>query len=139
MFPGGMRNQRQMQMAMRRLGMTTEPVDDVEEVIIRTKDKEHVFHAPEVTILQVQGVKTYQVVGEPEVRTRTAGSGSTAPTGAASAAPAAPSGPPEEDIQLVMEQANVDHAAAVEALNDSDGQPAEAILHLLSRRGPGGG
>ena len=63
MIPGGMRNQRQMEMAMRRLGMTTEPIDGVEEVIIRTKDKEHVFRSPEVTILQVQGVKTYQVVG----------------------------------------------------------------------------
>ncbi|HKV90306.1 MAG TPA: NAC domain-containing protein, partial [Thermoplasmata archaeon] len=60
MIPGGMRNQRQMQMAMRRLGMTTEEVEGVEEVVIRTKDKEHVFSAPEVTILQVQGVRTYQ-------------------------------------------------------------------------------
>jgi nascent polypeptide-associated complex subunit alpha len=138
MFPGGMRNQRQMEMAMRRLGMTTEPIDDVEEVIIRTKDKEHVFQSPEVTILQVQGVKTYQVVGESTVRARTAGSLSSG-TSAAAAVPAAPSGPPEEDVRLVMEQANVDHGDAVAALADADGEPAEAILKLLSRRGPGGG
>jgi|HubBroStandDraft_1064217.scaffolds.fasta_scaffold141016_2 nascent polypeptide-associated complex subunit alpha len=137
MLPGGMRNQRQMQMAMRRLGMTTEPVEGVEEVIIRTKDKEHVFRAPEVTILQVQGVKTYQVVGEPEVRARTGGDST--PSSATPAAPVAPTGPPAEDVQLVMEQANVDHETAVEALYGADGQPAEAILQLLSRRGPGGG
>jgi nascent polypeptide-associated complex subunit alpha len=136
MLPGGMRNQRQMQMAMRRLGMTTEPVDDVEEVIIRTKDKEHVFKAPEVTILQVQGVRTYQVVGEPQVRPRTAGSSSEA--SGPSAPPAAPTGPPEEDVRLVMEQAQVERGDAVAALNAADGQPAEAILALLSRRGPGG-
>ena len=136
MIPGGMRNQRQMQLAMRRLGMKTEPVDDVEEVVIRTKDKEHVFRAPEVTILEVQGVRTYQVVGTPEVRPRAAGSsaGSATPT----AAPAAPAGPPEEDVRLVMEQAGVDHEEAVAALDESDGQPAEAILQLLSRRGSGG-
>ncbi|HXQ94503.1 MAG TPA: nascent polypeptide-associated complex protein [Thermoplasmata archaeon] len=135
MFPGGRGNQRQMQMAMRRLGMTTEPIEGVEEVIIRTKDKEHVFLSPEVTILQVQGVKTYQVVGDAEVRPRGASSGPSA----SAAAPAAPTGPPEEDVQLVMEQASVDHDTAVDALEETDGQPAEAILKLLSRRGPGGG
>lgn len=137
MIPGGARNQRQMQMAMRRLGMTTEEVEGVEEVVIRTKDKEHVFKAPEVTILQVQGVRTYQVVGEPEVRARTAGPLAGA-SGAPAPPPAPPAGPPAEDVTLVMEQANVDEDDAVAALRESDGQPAEAILKLLSRRGPGG-
>jgi nascent polypeptide-associated complex subunit alpha len=137
MLPGGRGNERQMQMMMRRLGMTTDPVDGVEEVIVRTKDTEHVFKAPEVTILTVQGVRTYQIVGEPEVRPRTA-SGPSSP-GAAPAAPAAPVGPPEEDVQLVMEQGNVDRDEALAALQATDGAPAEAILHLLSRRGSRGG
>src|SRR5208282_6853595 len=99
MLPGGPHQQRQMQMMMRRMGMTTEPVDGVVEVLIRTKDKEHVFTAPEVTILTVQGVRTYQVVGEPVVRPRSA---STAVAPGAAPAPAeAPAGPPEEDVQLV--------------------------------------
>lgn len=138
MIPGGMRNQRQMELAMRRLGMSTEPVDGVEEVVIRTRDKEHVFEAPEVTILSVQGVKTYQVVGNVKVRPRSAG----APSGGAMAAPSAPVapvGPPEEDVALVMEQANVDRGEAIEALAASGGEPAEAIMKLLVRRGPGGG
>jgi nascent polypeptide-associated complex subunit alpha len=141
MMPGGPRNARQMQMMMRRLGMQTEPVDGVEEVIVRTHDKEHVFRAPEVTILTVQGVRTYQVVGAPEIRPRSAAS--TGPTtsapGAAPAPPPAPTGPPEEDIELVMEQANVERDEALAALAATDGAPAEAILRLLSRRGPGGG
>jgi nascent polypeptide-associated complex subunit alpha len=138
MIPGGMRNQRQMEMAMRRLGMKTESVEGVEEVVVRTKDKEHVFPAPEVTILTVQGVRTYQIVGEVSVRPRTAGT-STGPALASSPVPAAHSGPPEEDVRLVMEQANVEHGEALDALAEADGQPAEAILKLLSRRGPGGG
>ena len=135
MLPGGPRNERQMQMMMRRLGMTTEPIEGVEEVIVRTKDKEHVFRSPEVTILVVQGVRTYQVVGEPEIRARSAA----APSAGGAAPPAAPTGPPEEDIQLVMEQANVDREEAIGALAAKDGAPAEAILHLLSRRGARGG
>lgn len=131
MMPGGPRNQRQMELMMRRMGMTTEEVPDVQEVVVRTKTKEHVFHQPEVTILTVQGVRTYQVVGTPEVRPRSA----TAPSAGAApaAAPPAPSGPPEEDIRLVMEQANVSREEAIEALFQAKGEPAEAILQILSR------
>jgi nascent polypeptide-associated complex subunit alpha len=132
MMPGGPRNDRQMQMMMRRLGMKTEPVDGVEEVIVRTKDKEHHFLRPEVTILTVQGVRTYQIVGEPTIRPRSSTPG--AATGSAPAT-AAPKGPPEEDIQLVMDQAQVSREEALEALDASDGAPAEAILQLLSQRG----
>ncbi|MCI4361519.1 MAG: Nascent polypeptide-associated complex protein [Thermoplasmata archaeon] len=125
-----------MQMMMKRMGLKTEPVDGVEEVIIRTHDKEHVLVRPEVTILTVQGVRTYQVVGNAQVRPRT----STAETGvsAAAASPPAPAGPPEEDIQLVMEQAGVDRDEALSALASTDGAPAEAIMRILSQRGPDG-
>lgn len=132
MIPGGPRNERQMQMMMRRLGMTTEAMPGVEEVVIRTKDKEHRFLAPEVTILTIQGVRTYQVVGAVEVRPRSA---ATAEPTARAAAPAVPAGPPEEDVRLVMEQANVSHEEAIEALRETNGQPAEAIMRILTRGG----
>jgi nascent polypeptide-associated complex subunit alpha len=133
MIPGGPRNARQMQLMMRRMGMTTEEVSDVEEVIVRTKTKEHVFRAPEVTILTVQGVRTYQVVGTPEVRPRSAAAPAPSAGTAPATPPAAPSGPPEEDIRLVMEQANVSREEAIEALFQAKGAPAEAILQILSR------
>jgi nascent polypeptide-associated complex subunit alpha len=136
MMPGGPRNARQMQMMMRRLGMTTEPLDGVEEVIVRTKQQEHVFHAPEVTVVSVQGVTTYQVVGQPEIRPRT----TAAPPSPGHPTPVPlPSGPPEEDIQLVMEQGGVPRPEAMAALAATNGEPAEAILRLLARRGPGDG
>ena len=133
MIPGGPRNSRQIELMMRRMGMTSEAVPNVEEVVVRTKTKEHVFRAPEVTILTVQGVRTYQVVGTPEVRARSAGPSATGP--APAAGPAEPSGPPEEDIRLVMEQANVSREEAIEALFQAKGAPAEAILQILSRGG----
>jgi nascent polypeptide-associated complex subunit alpha len=132
MIPGGPRNQRQMEQMMRRLGMSTEPVADVEEVIVRTRTKEHVFTRPEVTILTVQGTRTYQIVGTPVLRAKSAAP-SPAPGLAPTAAPA--EGPPEEDIRLVMEQANVSREEAIEALFQAKGEPAEAIMKILSRGG----
>ena len=130
MMPGGPRSERDMQAMMRRLGMTTETIDGVEEVIVRTKTKEHVFRAPEVTVLTVKGVRTYQVAGHPEIRPR-----GTASSMGAATLPAV--GPPEEDVQLVMEQAGVSREEAAEALFRAHGQPAEAILALLAHRGSG--
>jgi nascent polypeptide-associated complex subunit alpha len=135
MLPGGRVNERQMKMMMKRLGMTTEPVEHVEEVVIRTRDAEHVIKQPEVTVLTVQGVRTYQVVGEATVHPRSA-SGAM-PSGEMPATAAAPGGPPEEDIQLVMDQTGVSRAEAVQALESAGGAPAEAILSVLSRRGGG--
>jgi nascent polypeptide-associated complex subunit alpha len=135
MMPGGRVNERQMKLMMKRLGMTTEPIENVEEVIIRTHDQEHVIKDPEVTLLTVQGVRTYQVVGEAQVRPRSASTSSS--SGETPATAAGPGGPPDEDIQLVMEQTGVTRGEAVEALNAAGGAPAEAILSLLSRRGGG--
>ncbi|EQD73435.1 alpha-NAC family protein, partial [mine drainage metagenome] len=92
MIPGAPRNPRQAEMMMRRLGMATEPLDGVEEVVIRTRTKEHYFRSPEVTILTVQGTRTYQVIGPVEVRPRSAAGSAPAP------AAAVPAGPPEEDV-----------------------------------------
>jgi nascent polypeptide-associated complex subunit alpha len=128
MIPGGARNPRQVEMMMRRLGMQTETVPGVEEVIVRTATKEHVFRSPEVTILTVQGTRTYQIAGTPEIRPR----GASAAPAAGGAAPA-PTGPPEEDVRLVMEQANVSREEAIEALVSVNGAPAEAILRILTR------
>ncbi len=131
MIPGGPRNQRQMEQMMRRLGMTSEPVPDVEEVLVRTRTKELVFAGPEVTVLTVQGVRTYQVVGQFVTRPR--GAATDAAGGATT--PPVVAGPPEEDVRLVMEQANVPREEAIEALRAAHGEPAEAIMKILARGG----
>lgn len=130
MLPGGPKNPRQLELMMRRLGMSSEPVNGVEEVVVRTRTLEHVFKAPEVTILTMQGVRSYQIVGTPELRPRSATPAGTASAGGAVAAPA---GPPEEDVRLVMEQANVTREEAIEALAATKGAPAEAILRILAQ------
>ncbi len=129
MMPGGRMNDRNVRMMMKRMGMTTEELDDVEEVIIRRRSEEVVLADPSVTVVTVQGVKTYQIAGEPVVRPRGSSPAPSAPT-----APAAAAALPEEDIALVMGQAQVDRPTAEAALRETSGEPAEAILRLLSRR-----
>ncbi|OPY31404.1 MAG: Nascent polypeptide-associated complex protein [Methanomassiliicoccales archaeon PtaU1.Bin124] len=126
MMPGmGRVNPKQMKQAMKRMGITTDEINGVEEVIIRTKDKEYVITDAQVSIMTMQGQKTYQIVGETEVRGRTqAASG---PAG-----PAPVEALPEEDVQLVMSQTGCDRDKAVAALKATDGQPAEAIIKIMS-------
>jgi nascent polypeptide-associated complex subunit alpha len=122
-IPGGRMNPRQMKAAMKRMGIETEEIPDVEEVVIRTPTKEYVFKSAEVSAMTVQGQKTWQIVGEPIVMNRrTEG-----------APPPAKLAILEEDIDLVAEKAGVSKAVARKALEEADGEPAEAIIRLMSR------
>lgn len=108
------------------MGIETEEIKDVTEVVIRTKDKQYVIKDAEVTVMKVQGQKTFQVVGEDKVMPLDQSSRSDAK------APAAQPSIPEEDIQLVMGQTGASREKAIEALKACDGQPAEAIIKLIS-------
>jgi nascent polypeptide-associated complex subunit alpha len=115
-----------MKQAMKRMGISTEELDNVEEIVIRTKDKEYVFKEASVSIMNVQGQKTFQIVGEPEERAITGASKKLEKSG-----PIATS-IPEEDVQLVMDQTGCVRDKALQALKDTDGQPAEAIIKIMS-------
>jgi nascent polypeptide-associated complex subunit alpha len=119
MMPGmGRMNPRQVKQAMKRLGIKSEDIDGVEEVIIRTKTKEYIIKDAAVTLMEMQGQKTFQVLGEPEIRPR--------------AAEKEEAKIPEEDVQLVMGQTGCTQEEAIKALKETGGQPAEAILKLMS-------
>src|SRR2546426_876832 len=124
MIPGGRVNPRQMRQAMKRMGIEQEELEGVEEVIIRTASKEYVIRDPNVTAMTAQGQKIWTVVGEPIVRDRVDAK-----------KPDASQGPaiPEEDVQLVAEKAGVSEAEARKALEESGGEPAEAIIRLMSK------
>ncbi len=105
------RNARRM---MDRMGINMKEIPDVQEVIIRTSDRElHITNAS-VSEVNAQGNKVYQVAGdveEVEVEKKTFS---------------------EEDILLVQQQANVTKERAAAALEESDGEVARAILKLTS-------
>lgn len=127
MMPGmrGM-DPRQVKQAMRKLGIKTEEIEDVVEVVIRTKTKQYVLKEPAVSIMEMQGQKTFQVVGESTVMPLQAATDKALPSAPAEAKL------PEEDIQLVMGQTGASREKAVAALKACDGQLAEAIIKIVS-------
>jgi nascent polypeptide-associated complex subunit alpha len=116
-------NSREQKRMMQRMGMNMDTVGDVQQVIIRTADKDIVIDEPEVAILQVQGQKMYQVIGG-QVSEQVASQ-----RGASVVAKPAFS---EEDVQLVADQTGKSLEKAKEALQEADGDLAKAILLLQS-------
>lgn len=125
MMPGmrGM-NPRQMKQAMKRLGIESEEMKDVEEVIIKAGGKCLVFREAAITVTTMQGQKSYQIVGEPEVTEGDVETSAPEPSGIKI---------PDEDVELVAAQANVSMEEARAALIECNGQPAEAIIKLMSK------
>ena len=125
MFPGmggrGM-NPKKVQQMMRQMGIEMEDVDDVEEVIIRTADKDIVFKDASVQKVTAQGSTSWQLTGTPHEKPRHMTAAAPKPAVAKFT---------EDDVKLVMTQAKVTREAAVAALNQSGGETAEAIVKLL--------
>ncbi|MBI2668399.1 nascent polypeptide-associated complex protein [Candidatus Woesearchaeota archaeon] len=108
MIPGI--NPRQMQQAMRKLGIQQTEIPAT-EVIIRTEDKEIVIRNPSVQKVNMMGQETFQIAGDiEECKIKEEIS--------------------EEDIKTVMEQTNVTKDQAKKALEDSEGDLAQAIMNL---------
>jgi len=105
------RNARRM---MDRLGINMKEIPDVQEVVIKTSDKEmHITNAS-VSEIVAQGNRMFQVTGdveEVEVEKKTFS---------------------EEDVLLVQQQTGVSKEKALAALEESDGEVARAILKLTS-------
>jgi nascent polypeptide-associated complex subunit alpha len=114
-----------MKQMMRKYGMNIDEISDVEEIVIRTSTQEYVFSEAEVTVIDIQGQKTFQIVGEPEVMDR--GSSDSAAGGE----PRPKSRIPQADIELVAQQTGASKDEAREALEACDGNPAEAIMKLM--------
>jgi nascent polypeptide-associated complex subunit alpha len=105
-------NPKKVQQAMKRMGISQVDIP-ANEVIIKSDDKEIVISNPQVAKVNMMGQETFQVTGniaeravssEPEIN--------------------------EEDIKTVMEQAGVDRENALKAIEDSEGDLAQAILNM---------
>jgi nascent polypeptide-associated complex subunit alpha len=116
MIPGGRGvNPKQLKAVMKRQGINVEPIDNVEEVIIKTSERTLVIRNPDVTCMEMHGQKTYTVQGsEEEVLSE--------------------EGIPQADIELVASQAGVSEEKAKKALEECNGEPAEAIIKLMSEK-----
>lgn len=114
MIPGMNKKQmKQMERQMKKMGMKMEDLNGVTEVIIRFEDKELIIDNPSVSSMNVMGQETYQVEGkarevelEYEIEI------------------------PDEDVEMVANQANVSPDDARQALEECKGDLAEAIMKL---------
>lgn len=105
-------NPRQMKQMMQRMGIQQQEVDAV-EVIIRTPEKEIVITNPQVMKVNMMGQRTYQISGDETERSIDA--------------------TPEisdEDVKTVMDQASVSEDEARKAIEEAEGDLAEAIMKL---------
>ncbi len=109
-------NPREARRMMQRMGMSMGAMPDVEQVIFKTSTKEIIVENPEVAVMEMQGQKIFQVMGERIIEK---------PVEKAVKIP-------EEDVQLVATQANVSVEQARAALEQTNGDLAQAIL-LLSQ------
>ena len=112
-------NPREANRMMQRMGMQVEQVDNVTRVIIESASKKIIIDEPEVAIVKVQGQTVYQVGGG---RSREEG------PPAVSAASAA------DDAKLVASQAGVSVEEAANALRQSNGDLAQAIILLKQKK-----
>ena len=116
MMPG--MNPRKMQQMMRQMGIRQVEIPAT-EVIIKTEEKEIIISNPSVQKVNMMGQENFQISGEIEEREL-----STTPEIS------------EEDIKTVMEQAHVSEEEAKKAIEDANGDLAEAIMNLSQQENP---
>jgi nascent polypeptide-associated complex subunit alpha len=112
MMRGGNREMRRM---LDKMGLDMTTLDNVEEVIIKTVKKELYLIKPQVIEMKGKDSTIFQVVASDiEEKQREVPSFK------------------EEDIILVMQQASVSREKAMQALTESKGDMAQAILSLTT-------
>jgi len=105
---------RQTRRMLQRMGINLTPIEGVEEVIIRTREKDIHVRDANVSEFTAQGVRMFQVVAnEVEEKAREKPKFT------------------EEDVLLVAQQAKVSRERAIAALEQCDGESAKAIVSLL--------
>lgn len=115
-------NPRQARRMMEKMGMKMDAVADAKEVIIRRENTELVIENPQVTVMQFQGQKIYQVMATSSFERPI--------TIIEEVELEKPIQVSEEDIQLVAAQAGVSYEVAKKALEQTNGDLAQAILNL---------
>jgi nascent polypeptide-associated complex subunit alpha len=118
MFPGGM-NPKQMKQMMSRMGIKSDEIP-ADRVIIEGGGKKTIIEGPEVMKMTVQGQVVYNITGG-KVRSEEA---------EAIEDTSGPAEISEEDVDLVSQQTGVSREDARKAIEDSNGDLAEAIIKI---------
>jgi nascent polypeptide-associated complex subunit alpha len=104
-----------MRRMLDKMGLEMKEMGEIEEVVIRTETKELYLIKPQVVEMKGKDSTIFQVVAtDIEERQKEVPSFR------------------EEDVVLVMQQANVSKDRAIQALTDSKGDLAQAIISLTT-------
>jgi nascent polypeptide-associated complex subunit alpha len=104
-----------MRRMLDKMGLEMKEMGEIEEVVIRTETKELYLIKPQVVEMKGKDSTIFQVVAtDIEERQKEVPSFR------------------EEDVVLVMQQANVSKDTAIQALTDSKGDLAQAIISLTT-------
>ncbi len=116
MIPG--MDPKMMKQAMKKLGIKQEELN-VKNIIFNLEGEQYLFENPEVVMIDMKGVKTFQITGEykkipleEKIEIN------------------------EEDIKTVVEQTNTTYETAKKILEETKGDIAEAILKLQEEKNP---
>ncbi len=101
-------NPKQVEALMKKMGVKTTQIE-AEEVIIKGEKTIRIKN-PSVTVVEMQGNKSFQITGDVEEETVS-----------------------EEDVKIVAGQAGVSEEEARKALEEKNGDIAEAILMLKEK------
>lgn len=104
-----------MRRMLDKMGLEMKEMGEIEEVVIRTETKELYLIKPQVVEMKGKDSTIFQVVAtDIEERQKEVPSFR------------------EEDVVLVMQQASVSKERAIQALTDSKGDLAQAIINLTT-------
>ena len=104
---------RQTRRMLEKMGMNLEELPNVEEVIIKTKERDLIIKEPQVSQIKSKAMNMFQIIGNDTEEIE-----KEKPTYK------------KEDILLVSQQANVSQEEAQKALEETNGNLAQAILKL---------
>ena len=111
MFGMGGMNPKQMEKMMKQLGMDVVTID-ADEVVIKSGSQRIIISNPSVQKIKVQGKETFQISGDVSEQAEEKEKFS------------------EADVKMVAEQAKCPETKARKALEENNGDIAEAILSL---------
>ncbi len=112
---------------MKQMGIEQKDVNGVKEVIFRFDNKEWLIADPQVVMIKQAGSESFQVSGSKSERAVTTEAGVSEDV---TSEPEKEIEIPMEDAALVASQTGVDIETAKQALKESDGDLAAAILKL---------
>ncbi|TET09440.1 MAG: nascent polypeptide-associated complex protein [Candidatus Thorarchaeota archaeon] len=121
---------KQMARMMKKMGIEQKEIEGVREVVIRFDDKEWVILNAQVTMVKQAGSESFQISGTKSERDLTGSTPVKTETPASEVEVKKSIEIPMEDAALVASQTGVDIGVAKQALEETGGDLAAAILKL---------